>query len=364
MLHMNGIPRQLRTGIIFVSYVTSVSCQAVIAHISRKGEYQDYDPRIVVFGAELFKLSIAYAFFHFNRVSEISPRRLFLSASPMLVPALLYFIMNSLYFVVIGNMSPSGYTIISQIKHLITALLSWTFLSKRFSVLQWKALLLLSVGAALVQLKPTSQDHGEISMRSFLLGPCLLVMQCFLSGFAGIYFEKVLKQNTPDISIWARNIQLSVATLFLGLVSIYLSPPSPSSGNFQPIVFVLMFNSGLSGILIALLVLYADNVVKNIGGTVSVVLTAVLDFVLFKSNVHPTFILGSIVVFTSVSIYQDPVAVIKEKRVIPVEKIEPEVTTVDQQVESTTIELNGRYKMKLREMGNNSEETSLLASVA
>ncbi|KHJ78030.1 hypothetical protein OESDEN_22350, partial [Oesophagostomum dentatum] len=36
-----------------------------------------------------------------------------------------------------------------------------------------------------------------------------VVIACCLSGFAGIYFEKILKGSAP-VSLWMRNIQMCV----------------------------------------------------------------------------------------------------------------------------------------------------------
>lgn len=46
-----------------------------------------------------------------------------------------------------------------------------------------------------------------------------MVIACCLSGFAGIYFEKILKGSAP-VSLWMRNIQMGVFAVpasFLGV---------------------------------------------------------------------------------------------------------------------------------------------------
>lgn len=42
--------------------------------------------------------------------------------------------------------------------------------------------------------------------RNMLLGLAAVLLACFSSGFAGVYFEKILKGTAP--SVWMRNIQL------------------------------------------------------------------------------------------------------------------------------------------------------------
>ena len=51
-----------------------------------------------------------------------------------------------------------------------------------------------------------------------LIGFLAVVTACFLSGFAGIYFEKILKGS--NVSLWLRNFQLAVLSIPIGLVVI------------------------------------------------------------------------------------------------------------------------------------------------
>ncbi len=58
---------------------------------------------------------------------------------------------------------------------------------------------------------------------SFYQGLVAVFIACISSGFAGVYFEKVVKAVATDI--WIRNIQLGIfATIFsfVAMVSSYL----------------------------------------------------------------------------------------------------------------------------------------------
>ena len=59
--------------------------------------------------------------------------------------------------------------------------------------------------------KPGALDSSFIGSDR-LLGFLAVIAACFSSGFAGVYFEKILK-GTP-VSLWMRNIQLGKASFF------------------------------------------------------------------------------------------------------------------------------------------------------
>lgn len=79
-------------------------------------------------------------------------------------------------------------------------------LKRRLKKWQWGALGLLVIGVALVQLTSTEkQSKGNTSVnlqnQSKILGFSSALAACFISGFAGIYFEKVLKESDISVSI-------------------------------------------------------------------------------------------------------------------------------------------------------------------
>lgn len=69
-------------------------------------------------------------------------------------------------------------------------------LRRKLRATQWGALLVLLVGVAMVQLvqtepSKTTATTGPEQIR--FVGFSAALAACFLSGFAGIYFEKILK---------------------------------------------------------------------------------------------------------------------------------------------------------------------------
>ena len=61
---------------------------------------------------------------------------------------------------------------------------------------QWISLVLLLIGVALVQLAESEPDKTSAGReQNRWIGFGAAISACFLSGFAGIYFEKILKAN-------------------------------------------------------------------------------------------------------------------------------------------------------------------------
>lgn len=102
------------------------------------------------------------------------------------------------------------------------------------------------------------------------------------SGFAGVYFEKVLKGSTADL--WVRNVQLTlfsllpafVAALFpefslkdlFGPASGVLKPVDPNAptwlfGNFGGWAMATVFCQVFGGLVTALVIRYSDNIAKG-----------------------------------------------------------------------------------------------------
>lgn len=132
------------------------------------------------------------------------------------IPSLLYTLQNSLQYFSMSQLSAPVFQVLYQMKIITTAIFSVLLLSRRINSLQWLAIVALSGGVALVQLSQ-SEDSGGSKQSNTLLGFISVICGCFTSGFAGVYFEMVLKSSKA--SIWLRNIQLSSIGAVMSVVS-------------------------------------------------------------------------------------------------------------------------------------------------
>lgn len=134
------------------------------------------------------------------------------------VPSMVYVVQNNLLYVAASHLDAATYQvsmdnekktglkiIISfliqvtyQLKILTTALFTVAILRRQLIATQWTALVVLLVGVAMVQLAQTEPEKASKSSTSGpeqhrWVGFGAALAACVLSGFAGIYFEKILK---------------------------------------------------------------------------------------------------------------------------------------------------------------------------
>lgn len=71
-----------------------------------------------------------------------------------------------------------------------------------------------SMNITLINSNNASYQHYQ----NPLIGFFAVITACFLSGFVGIYFEKILKSS--DVSLWLRNVQLATLSMPIALIII------------------------------------------------------------------------------------------------------------------------------------------------
>ncbi|EFO17166.1 hypothetical protein LOAG_11334 [Loa loa] len=177
--------------------------------------------------------------------------------------AIIYTIQNNLYYIAFTHLEPTTYCLIHQIKIFITALMLWIMLDHHFTWQQWFALILLAAGIANIQIQhiPANQIP-EINQKP-LLGFVAVITMCFTSAFASGIFRGF------DILVW---------------------------------ILILMNSAG--GLLISVVIKYADNIAKTYAQSASILGATFGSWILF--NFTPPsllYCLGYIAVIISIIIY-------------------------------------------------------------
>jgi UDP-sugar transporter A1/2/3 len=106
---------------------------------------------------------------------------------------MLYIVQNNLLYVSASHLDAATYQVTYQLKILTTAMFAVLMLGRSLSKHQWCALVTLVAGVAMVQVSGSEAPVALGREQNRLIGFSAALGACLLSGFAGIYFEKILK---------------------------------------------------------------------------------------------------------------------------------------------------------------------------
>ncbi|WPH02217.1 udp-galactose transporter [Acrodontium crateriforme] len=252
------------------------------------------------------------------------------------IPAMLYTLQNTLQYTAVSNLDAATFQVTYQLKILTTALFSVTLLGRSLSIRKWISLVLLMVGVAIVQIpsgmpvvpKAPNTSSNEPSKRSATyagidgvaetpelnasVGLVAVMLACMISGLAGVYFEKILKDNRGDgrsASVWVRNVQLSFYSLwpalFIGVLfkdGEHISKSGFFAG-YNWVVWTAITFQAMGGVVVALVVNYADNIAKNFATSISIVVSFLASVFFFDFQITGAYVIGTIVVLGATYLY-------------------------------------------------------------
>lgn len=210
----------------------------------------------------------------------------------------------------------------------------------------------------------SSSSRGSIEVEkasNTLLGLVVVVISCCLSGLAGVYFEKILKRHqsppitssprapspsrvsagsisgapgnprssspnrpTPLVihhnansklpnghnpSLWERNIQLAAFSVILALLGIWMKDADSIAEKgwftgFNGITWIVVTVQALGGLIVAVVVKYADNILKGFATSLSIIISSVVSVWLFDFVPSFTFITGALLVIYATYLYE------------------------------------------------------------
>jgi len=235
------------------------------------------------------------------------------------VPAIVYMIQNNLLYVAASNLEAATYQVTYQLKILTTALFSVVMLRKELTKLQWVSLVILFIGIAGVQLQPPGDQSSTSGSKpatdqNALIGFLAVAAACVMSGFAGVYFEKLLK-NTPQ-SVFLRNVQLGFIGCVFGCVTTAANDWDKvrTVGFFHGYdlaVWSVILLMSLGGLVVAVVVKYADNILKGFATSGSIIIACVASMYLFDFQLSVQFSVGTALVLIAVYMYSKFVPVPK-----------------------------------------------------
>lgn len=222
------------------------------------------------------------------------------------VPAFLYTIQTNLVYIAISNLDAAVFQVTFQIKILTTAVFMVLLLNKSLRSTQWISLLILVFGISIIQVQNVNSTKEASDDSNPFLGLFAVITACLLSGLAGVYFEKILKHS--KVSIWVRNIQLGIFGSIFAFVTSYSTDYSniQEKGFFfgyTTAVWINIIVQAAGGLLVALVIKYADNILKGFATSIAIIISCLASSYLFDTIINLVFAVGTLMVVISVVLY-------------------------------------------------------------
>jgi len=258
------------------------------------------------------------------------------------IPALLYTVQNIMLYVGYANLEAAVGMVTYQTKVLFTAFCSVLLLGKKLNVNQWSAVAILAVGIVCVQgifdakpPKPRVRSHrhhkhtgvrmlsemdgaslfelvdgralGESSEGNVALGITAMLIASACTSFASVYFEKMLKSDSKP-NLWLRNIQLAGYSSIVALLTLLCQndPALAANGwfhNFGFNAWLSVLTNALGGLLVAVTIKYADNILRGFAQALAIIMGAIGSHFVFGSTFGASFVVGVGLVIASIFMY-------------------------------------------------------------
>ncbi len=318
--------------IILVALCLQNACYTLVRKYSTK--YEDVSSKEILLVSEMIKIVFSVYMILNEDESTVTDSQgkgvnkllwLLKNSSKMFILAAIYGAMNILSFVALQYIGAGEFTICAQLTILTTAGFAVLVLKTTLSSTKWRALALLVLGCILVASPSFHHDSApsgttETSGSSLsgaevlqIFGYAAVLTEVVLSGFASIYFEKVVKSTTEVVTIWERNFQLGMYSLLMygGIIFYenYFSVVEAGAvqrvawSNWSFITVLVSILGAAGGLLVAATLKYADAILKTLAAAGAIVLATVLGHYFLDGPLDLVIAIGSCVAIISIANY-------------------------------------------------------------
>jgi len=293
------------------------SSKSLLGFISQQGSTETYIYSVAVLCGELLKIAVCLVYLAFQEPSSLSrlPDFLWKSrkdlAPRLTVPAVVYFVQQNLEFLALYHMNAPMFQVLVQMKLLTAAAFSVTLLGRRLTRVQWVSLFILSIGVSLAQMQPKCDTKPEELVATDSTGLFAAVTLVTLSGFAGVYTEKVLKgPETAEVPFCFMQILLALVSIALGGIAGLCKDYNTiiTRGlfyKFNGYTWLVIIISAAGGLLVAATLKYASSIAKGYAVSLAVVLTGVVSWLFFATEMSIYFCFGVAIVVSSLVLYNE-----------------------------------------------------------
>uniref|UniRef100_A0A8C4ND42 Solute carrier family 35 member A3a n=1 Tax=Eptatretus burgeri TaxID=7764 RepID=A0A8C4ND42_EPTBU len=140
-----------------------------------------------------------------------------------------------------------------------------------------------------------------------LVGLFAVLLACFSSGFAGVYFERILKGSRQ--SVWLRNIQMGLFGSFFALVGVLVRDweqvhKAGLLQGYNSLTWIVVILQAVGGLVVAAVIKYADNILKGFATSLSIVLSSLISYMLLQDFMPSMlFTIGALLVIGATFLY-------------------------------------------------------------
>lgn len=311
----------------FAMLVLQNTALSIVSKYSRHAAGPKYRPSTAVMLVETLKFAICFAMVlqakRGDAAAALRTLRFEVFADKpglvkMTVLAFLYALQNIFALFAYDYVDVATYQIVYQLKIITTAMFMIVLLNRRFSIVQWGAMLALMVGVAVCSYSrlPESDDHETHGLDSTrIIGVGVVFGLAVNSGLAAAYFERVMKSHKSNATmqtidpLWTRNLQLSAISVAVTSVDLVRNAGEVYTNGFfhgfHSMVFAVIFLQAVGGLTIAAVVRYSDNIVKNFGTSFSLIFSCIISNYMFDQSATWSFYFGVLLVVGAVFVYGD-----------------------------------------------------------
>ncbi|XP_065214999.1 UDP-galactose transporter senju [Planococcus citri] len=315
------------SGVIFLMYMFLFICQGLLVTSSQESNNSyHYNTVVVVLLTEMMKLIISMviytsrngSFSIFNQ-AIVHIKLLWL----YFIPSLLYCFYNNLSFVNLLNYDPSTYSILLQLRVVITGILFQMLFKKILTKTQWISLILLTFGCMMKNIDLDFHDSvvlpsaiasdpssmGKKDGMGLNSGTIFILIQVLCSCLAGVYIEFLLKREGLHVDIFVQNTFLYVDSIVCNLLVLLWQWDVTvfSQQSFQHIfnlkVLLVILNNAAVGIVASFFLKYLNSILKTVASALELVFIAILTWIIFDVPIKSNAAVSIIVIILSIILY-------------------------------------------------------------
>lgn len=298
--------------------VAAYGSYGVLINLSKENGIIPFSSTSLVLMIEGLKLTVSLSIYVSSKKKD--PKWMwpsFQKALPFSVPGILYSINNNLSVLMQAHMDPATYQVLGNLKIVTTAVLYRILLQRQLKIKQWVSVGLLTVAGVCDSWFSLSDNtvkkSSELHLHVTLTGLVLMLIYCFISAFAGVYTEYILKKDL-NTSLHLQNIMLYIVTvainLFTWLTSKIVAYYSDADNahfhlleGFSIYTWLIILTQVFNGLAMSAVMKHGNNLVRLFVISCAMLFSTALSVLVLGLTLHGFFFITLVLVIFAIYIY-------------------------------------------------------------